>query len=839
MMRIQILFILESLFTVAAFSQQAYFADGYHGGIYGHYPLWHTQFMIDQLDEHPDWKIHLEIEPETWDSVKSITPEVYARLKKIAADPRIEFTNPTYAQPYCFNISGESIIRQFEYGIRKIRQHFPDVKYYTYSSEEPCFTSALPQLLRSFGFLYVVLKNPDTCWGGYTKGIGNGLICWEGPDGTDIETAPRYTCEAFENHSTWQTAAWNNSGEYLRACFDAGIRNPVGMCYQDVGWKNGPWIGFGENIRNRSIYITWKDYFSNIVSEETAERYKLSQEDIQVSLMWGSQVLQRIAQQVRHAENVIVRAEKILSMASVEKNTSFPDSLLDEAWRTLMLAQHHDSWIVPYNRLKKYRTWADEIALWTANTDQISEHIIQTSINNNTADNNQSRGNYLKIYNTQPQPRTEIISVEISDKFASKQINLIDCKGKIWETAIQTRENGTYLTAQVSVPAFGYTTLRMEEKPKQKNKTQILSSNECIMENDSYLIVFDLSQGGNIKSLIAKKSGNKEFVDTAHLHGFNEISGFFYEKQRRISNREQPARASVLEDNLFRKQIRIESMIDESPCIQTITLNHSQEQIDFDLQIHWKNNPKIGEFHQTNWRDNRRAFYDDRFKLNVLFPLALNNQKIYKDAPFDVCESRLENTFYNTWDSIKNNIIVHWVDVVQQDSSYGMALLSDHTSSYSHGADFPLGLTLQYSGVGLWGMNYAITAPLHVKYALIPHRGKWDKAGIGTKSNEWNEPLIISFQESGATCERSFLQFDRRGYELTALKSEGGDLLLRIFNQENDGQPLTIQFGFPVLKCEEITLNGERLNTDISLQKNNSITVAIPRFGIKTLRLLR
>ena len=92
----------------------------------------------------------------------------YARFKAIAADRRVEFTNPSYAQPYCYNISGESIIRQFGYGMRKIRSHFPDVEFVTYSVEEPCFTSCLPQILKLYGFKYASLKCPNTCWGGYT-----------------------------------------------------------------------------------------------------------------------------------------------------------------------------------------------------------------------------------------------------------------------------------------------------------------------------------------------------------------------------------------------------------------------------------------------------------------------------------------------------------------------------------------------------------------------------------------------------------------------------------------------------------------------------------------------
>ena len=48
----------------------------------------------------------------------------------------------------------------------------------------------------------------------------------------------------------------------------------------------------------------------------------------------------------------------------------------------------------------------------------------------------------------------------------------------------------------------------------------------------------------------------------------------------------------------------------------------------------------------------------------------------------------------------------------------GVALLADHTTSYAHGAEQPLGLTLQYSGIGLWGRNYSVQGPTEVKLRL-------------------------------------------------------------------------------------------------------------------------
>ncbi|MBN2163985.1 MAG: hypothetical protein JW713_13685, partial [Pontiellaceae bacterium] len=188
----------------------AYFVDGYHGGIYGHYPMWQARFMVDTLQENPGWKINLEIEPETWDVVKERDRANYEYFRdyyeQTGRHGRIEFVNPAYAQPYCYNISGESIIRQFSYGIAKTRAHFPSAAFLTYSSEEPCFTAGLPQILKGFGFRYAVLRNPDTCWGGYTAGFGKDLVNWIGPDGTALLTVPRYACEQLEEGSTWQTA---------------------------------------------------------------------------------------------------------------------------------------------------------------------------------------------------------------------------------------------------------------------------------------------------------------------------------------------------------------------------------------------------------------------------------------------------------------------------------------------------------------------------------------------------------------------------------------------------------------------------------------------------------
>ncbi|MBQ8773805.1 MAG: alpha-mannosidase, partial [Muribaculaceae bacterium] len=524
---------------LVAVAQDVYFVDGYHGGIYGHYPVeWKTRFIVDQLKANPDWRIGLEIEPETWDTVKVKTPIDYADFKRMVSTGRqIEFTNPTYAQPYCYNISGESIIRQFKYGIEKIKKHFPSVEFTTYAVEEPCFTSCLPQLLSQFGFKYASLKCPNTCWGGYVSAYGGELINWIGSDGTSMLSVPRYECEDFEKNSTWQTIAWRSQRKFWNACFDMGIKHPVGMCYQDAGWKGGPWLG----RRNQAKYVTWTDYIENVTSGKSDDDWHFSQEDVRVSLMWGSQVLQRIGRQVRRAENAMVVAEKMSAIAFVSDGYHMRQTRIDEGWRTLMLAQHHDSWIVPYNGLNERGTWAQNIKCWTDTTISIAnaEKLRAAEMFGQTT----GAARYIKVFNTSGSARRDVVEVSCFGEDISKSIKLVDADGLSADGVI---EEGI-LRFVADVPAFGYNTYRLAESDGRPIAKSHVYGN--IVETDYYKIEFDLNRGGVISSFISKRDGNKELIDVNNRLSFGELRGFFYDLGRFCSSTESPAEMTVVRDN--------------------------------------------------------------------------------------------------------------------------------------------------------------------------------------------------------------------------------------------------------------------------------------------------
>ncbi len=835
---------LFMFFPTLMFSQKAYFIDGFHGGIWGHYPVGYTSYLVEQLNKYPQWKINLEIEPETWDRDLKLDITGYNTIKDLMKDSsvnsRIEYVNPTYAQPYMFNISGESIIRQFAYGMSTLRKHFPSIAFKTYSSEEPCFTSALPQILKSFGFQYASLKNPNTAWGGYTRAFGKELVNWVGPDGSSILTSPRYQIEALKSSSTWETTGNDNNKAFIAAAFADGIENPVGMCLQDAGWRYGPWLK--GDFYKPSIYTTWRNYFENITTAKKVPDWKFGQEDILTSLVWGAQVLQQLAQQVRVAENNIIQAEKIATVHKLDKGMPYPTATLDEAWRTLLLAQHHDCWIVPYNG-KKGDTWADKVGNWTNNTNRITDVIKHAS-----GKYALSTGiSYLKVYNTLGSEGFEWIRVAFPAGFTSAD-QLVITNQFNDQLPFQLIEKDSVLIFKAKVPAFGYAVFKIK-KDKQEVKSngariKFNENGDCILETDLYRIHIDKAKGGTIKSLVAKSLGAKEFVDIWSERGFNELRGNFYKKGGFHSNTDKPATIKVIENGPYLISVKIESEIAGNPVSQVISLSQGQQLINCQLQIDWKQNEGIGEFEETNYQATtpQKAFYNDQFKLLTLFPLALKKQIVFKDAPFDVTKSKLKDTFFNSWDRIKNNIVLSWVDIVDGDQKYGMTLFTDHTTSYAHGENIPLGLTTQYSGYGLWGRNYTIKNATNMSYQLLPHKGNWQQARVSYQNERIKEPLQVVFLSvKPDVFSKSFIEITNSALEITSCTVKDEELYMRVFNATKNVNSGKITFYFDTKKATFINLNGsEEADAKLTTHKNASkVSINLKPFGITTLKISR
>jgi alpha-mannosidase len=818
-----------------------WYVDGYHGGIDGHMPARSLANVLDGLDRFPEWKVSFEIEPYSWAAFAKSDPASIEKMRKhLSVDPleaRIEFVSGAYGQTYAWNINGESNIRQLIYGIAEIHAVFPDVKVDTYAVQEPCWTSCLPQILKSLGYKRAVLDN-STDWGGYHGPTLNAdLMHWQGPDGTSISAVPRYACDALIGPATERNA--QPSAEYVAQCNAAGIAHPAGTILQDMGWPGKPWrLGMSETMFHAIQHATWRQYAEKFAQPPT-QTWRASQEDYRVGLVWGASVLQRIAQIVRRGENLLIQAEKLASLANIHAGLAYPSESLLQSWKYLLRSQHHDVWIVPYNR-RPGGSWASEADERFTKIEKTCADIVADA----TKSLCEPDADAITVVNTSGvgglrlvvlPPKTEFPAAAKPSHMQTQTIRVGDEDCVAFLAAVPPMGMATY-DNDVALKEFATGHATGNQTPDGK----------VFLRSDRYELQIDPAHGGAITRLFAFDI-NRDFVDPQSSRKFGELRGFFGSENAWLSSADKPAKVTLTETGPLRATAKIDGFIGSYPFTTTISLTTGSNRIDFKTNIDFPldSEPfrgprgqaklRIGEPWQRGrdaTRSNQRPCYDSSYKLQALFPTSLKNPTLDKNAAFDVCRSTQKSTKFDSWEALRHNVIVNWVDLLDADGSAGLAVFSDHTTAYHHGEDEPLGLVLAYAGVGNW-FDYAMGRKPEVSYAIVPHTGDWAAARLWRELAMWSEPLVVCAGRAKVT--EPLIEIVDSGIELVTLYQQGGSTLARFFNADGDAQPVPIMLSPRIKGVDLVELDG-RLTESLKLE-SNSVQLSMPRFGVRTLRL--
>ena len=436
------------------------------------------------------------------------------------------------------------------------------------------------------------------------------------------------------------------------------------------------------------------------------------------------------------------------------------------------------------------------------------------------------------VVNTAAFSRNEVVSALIPEGWP-EDFRITDPAGK--DVPYYVEEGKAVFVA--SVPAMGiasYSFVRGGKSGKVAPVVKTSLSGPVKVKAGLYTLTLSPEQGGVITSLVSKDG--REYVDPDSGQALNLLSGWFYDENKWHLSSETPAEVEVAVYKGIATRITVKGEIASNPFTQVITINEGSRRIDFALNVDWKGNVGVGRSAQKRAYDNRqRAFYDSKYNLNVLFPVACENPSLFKDAPFDVCESELEDTGFDRWEDIKHNVILNWVDICGKNGK-SVALLSDHTTSYTYSQDFPLALTVQFSGNGLWGRNYSITHPTEMRYALVPHTGSWDADGIQEESQSWNEPLTAI---PGAGSSSGLLDLGGTGLVVSALTPCESGYLLRVYNASGDDSPQSVRLGFTVSDIREVNLLGEETGRPAFKKEGEGsvLEISMPRFAFKTFKI--
>jgi alpha-mannosidase len=861
-----------------------FYMDGYHGGIKGHMPPGSWRDILSAMKRFPDWKLSLDIEPSSWEALKREDPQAFEELGSYLEDHsmsrRIEMVAGTFAQPYGWAIGGESNIRQMQRGLQVIHQQYPSASVTTYAVQEPCWASCLPQILRSLKFDGAVLRDASTAWGGYSTGFDADLVNWVGPDGTTITAVPRYAVEKLQK--VFETESIDGTAEFAVKCVENGIPHPAGMCFQDLGWPAKPRV-----TEPFVRFATWQEYIHKIADKPTAG-WHFGIEDILVTLPWGNPTLQSVAQQVRSAENRLIVAEKVAGIAFMQGGSPWPEQEFREAWDDLLLSQAHDAWITATTRQGR-QAWAFQVASDTLNAEQSAEHIIEASasaLSRGKTEPTQSPlgSQWMRAINTLPFERDDLVSIPLATDPGTTSIEVRDGSGTVIPCQLfitrryfsqdvlselgrarsiypqkSDKSNSTngindaVVSFRAKMPPMGYASYQLTPVYKEVAKDsqeKVLVTTETdgtiVMETDIYRLRIDPKKGGAITSLWAKQL-DYEFCDAKSGRLFNEYRGYFISQQAWRSSIDSTAQVKIVESGPLRATVEVNGQVGGVPYRTTISIAEGQRRIDFQVRFSFEVDTWIGDpwdiKPENRNNEQRRSQNDGRWKLQALFPVSFRRDALYKNAAFDVCRSRNVDTFFQRWDEIKHNIIVNWIDIVDAEERYGITLMSDHTTAYTQGPEHPLGLVLGWAWEGgFWWGKHPLRGEQKVDYAIVPHQGRWDRAGISCENSRFCEPPVTSLMNGKAGKTESFfslLQVDNPGVEVSAMLIEKEQLVVRLFNAESSESDHVVTFAKRPKRVDITELDGtNKQSLEIRTVEGgrHGVRIRIPRFGLQVLK---
>jgi alpha-mannosidase len=212
-------------------------------------------------------------------------------------------------------------------------------------------------------------------------------------------------------------------------------------------------------------------------------------------------------------------------------------------------------------------------------------------------------------------------------------------------------------------------------------------------------------------------------------------------------------------DQPLRGEVRVVRRFGSSTISQVMRLDAASRRLELHTEVDW---------HERH-----------RF-LKVAFPVDIRSSR----ATYEIQHGHLERpTVWNTsWDLARFEVCAQrWADL--SETGYGVALLNDSKYGYDiHGNVMRLSL-LRAPG---WPDPEADRGHHTFAYALLPHRGTFQDAGVAAEAEAFNLPVAVvdgSVERTG-----SFVSVDRGGVSIEAVKKADVEDALVVRVCEIDGR---------------------------------------------------
>lgn len=744
-----------------------------------------------RMMERYDHYIFLQTQPQLYQYVKEMAPELYAAMKERIKEGRFEVDGGMWLEADCNLVSGESLVRQLYYGINFIKKEFNKDVNYLWLPDVFGYSWALPQILKLANIK--TFMTTKISWNQYNRMPADTFV-WKGIDGSEILTHFITTPESWNinDPSSWfYTYNGQLEPEIVKGIYDAyrnkDINSELLLSY---GYGDGGG-GVNVNMLENAAHLdkmpglshfktsTAKEYFEKLHDNiDNTKRY-VHKFDGELYLEYhrGTYTTQAfIKKNNRNLENLLRNTELLNTYLYASKQCdTYYHELFDQAWTILLRNQFHD--IIPGSSIKEvYDDAKLEYNEAFAIVDKINNYLNEGLIN-------QEDG--FIVINNEGFVRNEIILYE------SQKLNLSFKYND--QSLVATYYDNTYHIEVSDLQPYSINNIKIN------TEEDCLSYNEFVSNISTPFYDVLINEDGHLSSIIDKRV-NKEILDSASnlftiyedkpmAHEAWDIDIYYKEKYEYI----KASKLGKITKNQLFTSIEIDYIYNKSTIKQVIYFYENSPRIDFKTKVNWYENQKL-------------------LKVNFNFALRANF------ATFDIQFGNVKrsNNWNTSWDYAKFESVMHkYVDYSQ--NSYGVALLNNCKYG-GHVLENNVGLTLLKSS------NHpdpsADRGYHEFSYSLLPHDCSFNESNVIEEAYQFNNPLL-SINGLGTKQEMLKIESDYV-YHIDALKMNQTNkyVVLRLHDDSGNDNKVTIkpQFSYSGW-CETDLLEKENnlINDDIIL----------------------
>lgn len=786
-------------------------------------------------------------------------PESLSEIQKFSAEGRLEW-GASFNQPYEGMYFGESLIRQFYFGRKWLKETLPgyDPKVY-FNVDVPGRTTQMPQIACKSGVDYMIISRH-----------GQGYFYWRSPDGSQVavHTPGHYHQDSeFLRHSV-EEAIMNTPNEISKRqeniiahrfpqnipiLFSSDMSSPVDMNTLFDTWSNIHLISNEDKTSLKTSLPKWRyNTFQPVLKtlfDQGTNLSVLEGERPNVWLYIHGPTHHRAISASRAGGRLLPVAETFSTIAALlgEDWKSYPAQELRTAWEAQIYPDHgwggKDGHITDQLFKEKSEFSRNEAKRIIGKTTRAIKSYIRTD---------PDKGKALIVFNPLSWKRDAVLKTKIQlDQGEMKNFEMVNGDGKKIDSKINVLDyhsDGTLNRVELiafieDIPSVGYKTVYFKGKANAIPNQGEAFKTEKVFDNRYYRITFDK---GGIKSLYDKELQhelvNSEtflFGELFALKSEGNGAGEFDKPQLPTPdyfermNQYKPEWHKIAENDLY-TTFELRQTLRNSAVLERIIIYNTLKRIDFEIDI-------------LGWDGTKSREY------RLAFPLNQKSGKITYEVPFakiTVGEDEIPGAAGERYTQIASELhpreVLDWIS--SSDETYGVTLSSDVAvwdyidltgEPVEHTLLQPVLLATRKSchWEGNW---YLQEGDHHYRFSLTSHAPGWQNGyRFGKASNfEVHSVLSDGISENAILPEaKSFLEISDENVLLSTIKKaeDSDDVVVRFY--ETEGKDTAFKFSWfkPVKNRIKINLIEEA--DPYGKEEPDSKEYKIDGYGIETWKI--